>query len=387
MQSRHARRRSFAAFGRSPDGAQTSGRRGSAGARCSSLCLASQPGAPASAARLARSRARRGERGKRTITESSTHTPNFDARFSARGKLYRYSVHDSFFELKLQQLRLKKTESDDSTRFGDLRVWEEPVEGARYVLGMDTAYGRSEHADKNCISVWRCFADKLVQVAEYATPEHDVKQATWVLAHLAGVYSDCLINHEVNGPGGMVITELEHLRALMNADMNARIVKDKDWENALTNARWYLYHRPDSMGSGYAIGFMTNFNNKYMLMFGYRSAYVSHELKIRSMNLLREMTYVVQDGNEIGAPNSSSQNSKDDRVFAAALAHKAWQDWIKRDMLGKGLTYDRVMSEQRGETTRMAKSINNQVARFFMTMEEKRQLLPPPQTWRESRGL
>jgi hypothetical protein len=83
LQSPHARRRRFAAFGRSPHGAPTSDRRGSAGARCSSLCQASRHGARASAARLARSRARRGERGKLTITESSTRTPNFDAGFSA----------------------------------------------------------------------------------------------------------------------------------------------------------------------------------------------------------------------------------------------------------------------------------------------------------------
>lgn len=302
-------------------------------------------------------------------------------------KMYRYHVFDTFFELKLEQLF--DTGNKEVYKFIDLKVWEEPVQGGRYVIGMDTAYGRNENADKNCISVWRCFADKLVQVAEYATPEHDPKQATWVLAHLAGVYSDCLINHEVNGPGGMVIMELEHLRAALNADMNMKIVQDKDWENALTNARWYLFHRPDSMGAGYAIGFSTNFNNKSVLMFGYRSAYVSHELIIRSMGLLKEMSYVVQDGNEIGAPASTSSASKDDRVFAAALAHKAWHDWIKKDMLAKGLTYERVISDETGQSSTTTRSLNAMVARFFMSAEEKAQqaLINPPATWKEQRGL
>jgi len=303
-------------------------------------------------------------------------------------RLYRYHVSSSFFDMRIEQLIPDpKKKHDDVYRFVDLKVWEEPVKDGRYVIGMDTAYGRNENADKNSISIWRCFADKLVQVAEYATPDHDVRQATWVLAHLAGAYSDCLVNHEVNGPGGMVITEMEHLRAAMNADMNAKIVQSKDWENALTNARWYLYHRPDSMGAGYAIGFMTNFNSKMVLMHGYRSAYVSNELKIRSLGLLKEMSYVVQDGNEIGAPNSSSQNSKDDRVFSAALAHKAWHDWIKRDMMAKGQTYQRVKDDESGKSSPLSRSINNQVARFFMTMEEKAKQVPPPASWRESRNL
>jgi hypothetical protein len=303
-------------------------------------------------------------------------------------RLYRYHVADSFFDMSIEQLWPDPTKpGDDVYRFADLRVWEEPAEGGRYVIGMDTAYGRNDHADKNAISVWRCFADKLVQVAEYATADHDVRQATWVLAHLAGAYSDCLINHEVNGPGGMVITELDHLRATMNADMNEKIMKSKDWENALTNARWYLYHRPDSMGAGYAIGFMTSFNNKMQLIFNYRSAYVSHELKIKSLGLLKEMSYVVQDGSEIGAPESNSPNSKDDRVFAAALAHKAWHDWIKRDMIAKGQTYERIVDDEQGKSSPINRSLNNQVARFFMTMEEKAKLLPAPATWREQRNL
>lgn len=309
---------------------------------------------------------------------------NDDGRASYRP--YRYQIGPTFFDMKLELLPANMTE-EEKRQFIDLRVYEEPVPGAKYVIGMDTAYGRNEHADKNAIEVFRCFADRLVQVAEYASADHDPKQATWILAHLAGAYRDCLINHEVNGPGGMVIMELEFLRGMLNAEMNEKYVQARDWENALGQARWYLFHRPDSMGMGYAIGFSTNFNNKSVLMHTYRSAHTSKEIDIRSLGLLMEMNAVVQDGNEIGAPNSASSSSKDDRVFAAALATKAWVDWVRPGMIAQGQTYERVMSDERGETTMKTRGLNQQVARFFLTMEEKAALAESAPTWRTERGL
>ena len=313
--------------------------------------------------------------------EMKRHIDNEDGRSSC--KPYRYIMDRSFFEMKFELL----VPDEDTWRIVDLKVWEEPVEGARYVIGFDVAYGRNDHGDKNAISVWRCFADRLCQVAEYATPDHDPKQATWVLAHLAGAYSDCIINHEVNGPGGMVITELEHLRGIMNAEMNEKIVRSRDWENALGNARWYLFHRPDSMGAGYAIGFSTTFNNKQVLLFGYRSAHTSKDLDIRSLKLLQEMSIVVQNGSEIGAPESSSSASKDDLVFAAALACKAWVDWVRPGMIQQGLTYERVMAEESGQSTAFSRSLNGAVVRFFQTMEERAAMAPDRPEWREARGL
>src|SRR5262249_38517961 len=129
------------------------------------------------------------------------------------------------------------------------------------------------------------------------------------------------------------------------------------------------------------------YNNKQVLMHGYRSAYVSHELEIKSLGLLQEMSYVVQDGAEIGAPESSSSTSKDDRVFAAALAHTAWNDWTKKAMIAQGLTYARVMKHERGELSLQSEHMNRAVVRFFQTIEERAQKQAETPTWRESRGL
>lgn len=162
---------------------------------------------------------------------------------------YRYVFGATFFDIKLEFIQ-----PDEDCEL-ELKVWEEPVEGAKYTIGCDTAWGRNDHKDRSVCSIWRCYADKLVQVAEYASDQVEVKQLAWVLAHLAGAYRDCIVNPEVNGPGAMIITEWEALRGQMSAEWREKDVKNRDWEDALSYARFYLYNRPDSMGAGYAIGF------------------------------------------------------------------------------------------------------------------------------------
>ena len=293
---------------------------------------------------------------------------------------YRYDLESSFFDMKL---RFEEDDIDEVV----LRVWEEPVPDGRYVIGFDPAWGRNEHKDRSAISVWRCFADKLVQVAEYADADVELKRATWVCAHLAGAYQDCIVNFDVNGPGQSVISEWDNVRGQLNAEMNEREIKARDWENALGNARWYLYNRPDSMSAGYAIGFQTAGRGKEMIMHQMRGAHITGELVIRSFLLLQEMCNVVQDGVEIGAPESTSEEGKDDRVFAAALANRAWIDWRRPEMLAQGITWDTAMREQRGELTKQTQMLNGIVSRFLLTQAEKADMPATAPRWQVDREL
>lgn len=293
---------------------------------------------------------------------------------------YRYELEGRFFDIKLI---LEEDDIQDVT----LRIWEEPVPEGQYVVGFDPAWGRNPHGDRHAISVWRCFADKIVQVAEYADKDVEMKHATWVCAHLAGAYVNCIVNFDVNGPGQGVFSEWDSVRGQLNAEMNEDLVRARDWENALGQARWYLYHRPDSMGAGYAYAYQTSGRGAEVLMHGFRGAHVSGELVIRSLPMLQEMCNVVQDGAEIGAPESSSEEGKDDRVFAAALAHRAWADWVKPGMIAQGLTYERSMQQERGEVTKQTEFMNSIVSRFFLTAQEKADTPESPPKWLSDRGL
>jgi hypothetical protein len=303
---------------------------------------------------------------------------------------YRYHYGDDFFQMKLEYIN----PSDHGPSYSDiehiveLKVWEEPKDGGRYVIGMDPSYA-TDHGDYTVISVWRCYADCMVQVAEYATNKVEPVRTSWVLAHLAGVYRDCLINLELDGGGTNVMQELDSLRGRLKSDMYADHVRSKDWEDAMGWARWYLYHRPDSMGAGYLQNFKANYSTKHTMMYGFQGCFATNQLVVRSERLYMDMQNVRVDGNSIGAPESTSEDCKDDRVIAAALACKAWTDWRRNEMIGLGLTRDRVTQEESNPTPTVAKRMNNLVYRFVQDVnaraaEAEFEQIP---TWRESRGL
>ena len=298
-------------------------------------------------------------------------------------RAYCYEYGNDFFDFKMQEI------TDESERhLTELKIWEEPVDGARYVIGADPAYGRNDHKDRHCSSVFRCYADKIVQVAEFATSEIEAKHFAWVLAHIASAYKDCIVNLEIGGPGRMIMLEWEHIRGMMKAEMHHQKVREMGWEDAMDNARWYLYHRPDSMGPGYAANFETSWRTKSEIMHQMRGGYATREIEIKSMYLLSEMSQVIQDGNEIGAPESRSETCKDDRVFACALANRAWINWIRPSMLAEGMTYARVHELETTSPTALSNRLNDQVFRFFKNQDEQAEMEPPRgPSWKSERGL
>ena len=267
----------------------------------------------------------------------------------------------------------------------ELRVWEQPKEGATYVLGCDPAYGRNDWKDRHSISVWRCFADKMVQVAEYADNRVETYQAAWVLAYLAAVYKDVIVNIELTGPGRAVFQELNSKRDEYRSDARAKVVADKGWDNFCGSVRHYLYHRPDSIGAGYAYHTEMTYSIKSRVLNQLRDAFMTNALVINSAPLLEEMLTVIQDGSEICAPGTQ----KDDRVFAAVLACMAWKDWVQAGMIQNGQTYEKVLaSEVEGPKTAAHDIVKHIVHNFWKTQEDLKNNPPePPMSYLERRGL
>lgn len=266
-----------------------------------------------------------------------------------------------------------------------LRVWEEPVQTATYVIGCDPAYGRTDWADRHAISVWRCFADKLVQVAEYADANVETRQCAWALAFLAGVYENCWINIDLaGGPGSNVMLEFQHLRERLAADMYQKAVEKHGLEDFLSAARWYLYRKVDSPGPGYMYGTKTSRDLKFRMMNMMRDSFMSEMLVIRSVPLIDEMMVVRQDGPDIGA--AAQGRDKDDRVFAAALSNMAWIENIRQGMIANGQTYEQESKSEAGEMTPVSKVLNRRVYTLLRSANEADLRIPPP-TFFESRGL
>lgn len=298
---------------------------------------------------------------------------------------YKYHMGTDFWEVQCEHIT-------DANRIREvtLRVWEPPDEDGEYVIGCDPAYGRGEFKNRHGISVWRAFADKLVQVAEYADNETGTRQAAWVLAHLAGAYKKCVVNVEINGPGGVILTEIENLREKALLDPRFEKIEaldgNKNWDNFLMAAKWYLYRKPDHFSASGMKGWESTSKSKHQMMSQLRDKFVTEQILIRSSLLVKEMMNVIQDGDSIGAVDPNT----DDRVFAMALALRAWIDELAMPMLARGETYDSYLRAiEPDPMDRTARLVSNIVENFFKTQAElaENPRISPEQQWLYDRGF
>ena len=236
---------------------------------------------------------------------------------------YRYSFGQLFQDTEV----LRSTE-----RLSTLRVWEQPIDSAYYVIGADPAYGSSDWADRFCIQVFRCYADGLDQVAEFATSEMNTYQFAWVIAHLAGAYKNSTLNLEVNGPGQAVINEIRNLKR-MASSMGGPV--GHGLLDVLGSMQNYIWRRNDTLGGiSNSIGYLTTSSTKERML-NYMKDYFEREMMgIYSMELLEEMKGIVRDNGFLGAPG----RGKDDRVIATALAAVAYAEQIQPRLIASKIT-------------------------------------------------
>lgn len=236
---------------------------------------------------------------------------------------YRYSFGVNFHDTEV----LKSTE-----RLGTLKVWEEPIDTAYYVIGADPAYGSSDWADRFCIQVFRCYADGLEQVASFATSEMNTYQFAWVIAHLAGAYKNSTLNLEINGPGQAVINELKNLKR-QAAAMGTAL--GKELTDVYGNMQNYIWRRNDTLGGvSNSIGWLTTAATKERMLSYMKDFFERGMMDIVDMDTIEEMKTMVRDGGSIEA----SGRNKDDRVIACALATAAFAEQVQPRLIMQKIT-------------------------------------------------
>ena len=226
---------------------------------------------------------------------------------------YRYVMGATFVDTEV----MKSKEA-----LATLKVWEEPVDTAYYVIGADPAYGSSDWADRFCLSVYRCYADGMEQVAEFATSELNTYQFAWVIAHVAGAYRNSTLNLEVNGPGQAVINELRNLKR-QAASLGGP--QGKDLMNVLGHMQNYMWRKNDNLGGiTNSIGWLTTSSSKERMLNYMKDYFERGMMRVRSLDLIDEMKSVRRDGGSIQAAG----RGKDDRVIASALAAAAYAEQV-----------------------------------------------------------
>jgi len=247
-------------------------------------------------------------------------------------------------------------------RLGSLKVWEEPIDSAVYVIGADPAYGSSDWADRFCIQVFRCYADGLDQVAEFATSELNTYQFAWVIAHLAGAYKNSTLNLEVNGPGQAVINEIRNLKRMASA-MGGPI--GHGLLDVLGSMQNYIWRRNDTLGGlSNSIGYLTTSSTKERML-NYMKDYFEREMMtIKSMDTLEEMKNIVREDGFIGAPG----RAKDDRVIASALATVAYAEQVQPRLIAARITRDvnKAQEEMSPEEIAVGRNVSDYLKRIGM---------------------
>lgn len=220
-------------------------------------------------------------------------------------------------------------------RDAELRIWQQSSKYGYYVVSCDPAYGSSDTADKNVIQVWRCFAEGMEQVAEFASSSLSMYQCAWVLAHLAGFYgqNECRVILEMNGPGKAVFAELQQVKR----DLMTMAPTADNWEmrNCLNRMHHFFYQRIDNLGGGDMVyQWVMSENLKAMIMARFKDAFELGRMRIRSVPMLEEMRRIINDCGHISAEGAA----KDDRVVAGALAHECYNKWMRQKLIGLRMT-------------------------------------------------
>ena len=244
-----------------------------------------------------------------------------------------------------------------SDKLATLRIWEQPIDTAYYVIGADPAYGSGACADRFCISVWRCYSDGMEQVAEFATSEMNTYQFAWVISHLAGAYKNSTLNLEVNGPGQAVINELRNLRR-QAVSMGGQ--HGKDLMDVLGHMTNYIWRKNDTLsGPSNAMGWVTTVSSKERMMSYLKDYFERGMMRVCSQDLIDEMKTIRRDGASIEAGG----RGKDDRVIGAALAAAAYAEQVQPRLVAMKLS--RAISKAQENSTPEQLSVGKNVSNYL----------------------
>ena len=325
-----------------------------------------------------------------------------------------YKAYEFYLADEYHLCRVEALTQDIRTERIKLRVWEYPNPEGVYVIGCDPAGGRSELSNHHCCSVWRVFADKMVQVAEWADGIPETRHCAWILAYLAGQYKNCRINIDLTGGiGTAVMQSFDDLRTRMRSELYQTEIRQAaereiqrkreddpsrpkrsenappsnfDFDDFLGAASWYLYRRIDSPGPGYQYNTVVSQRIKYHTMNILRDAFVTGLLEIRSIPLLEEMADVVDDHSKIDIGASAPGRLRDDRTFALALANSTWVENVRGGLIAQGITYQSARAKESGELSPIADALNRRIYNIMVAADQEMDA-PPPRTFMEERGL
>jgi len=206
-----------------------------------------------------------------------------------------------------------------SDSIGRLKIWEDPIPGEKYVIGIDPSSGEPGSTDMAGIEVFRVLDRRTGIIASQAAEWHgklDAKILGWLAVDIGVMYNKALLVPEAFGYGHAVIDAIldrDYWDVIKRKVMDAlsRVSKDKyGWKTDPTS-------KPSMLTLGrYCI------NNKMIV--------------IKSESLVDEMMIYVRDAYGPGA--SAYGRGKDDLVMAFLIMLSGMeQEYGEQQIYSKGI--------------------------------------------------
>ena len=103
--------------------------------------------------------------------------------------------------------RIAQIENEEHNK-GAMWVWKEPIDGHEYIIGADASEGQAENNDNCCFQI--IDTSTLEQVAEFYSNIIVPHEFAQVLNEVGVYYNNALMVVENMGPGGAVLSNLQH---------------------------------------------------------------------------------------------------------------------------------------------------------------------------------
>lgn len=180
-------------------------------------------------------------------------------------------------------------------KWGDTLIWEQPLKGFQYAIGVDVAEGLG--GDNSVIEVFNAHTGE--QAAEFVSNHVAPDKLADYIVELGNYYNKAYVVIEVNNHGRSVVDNIK--RRYYNLYRREQFDKVT---NTITEA----------------IGWKTTQTTKPRLVDNLEQAVREQSVLVRSDSLMKEMRVFVQT-DETGKQGFGAEgNAKDDRVIAAGLA-------------------------------------------------------------------
>lgn len=196
-----------------------------------------------------------------------------------------------------KQIDLQKhiTQFPIARKWSDVLIWEFPLKGFKYVIGVDPAEGIG--GDNGAIEVFNAHTGE--QVAEYANAHQSPDKLAYLALELGNYYNKALIVVEANNHGHAVLQILG--RKYYN--LYRRKVIDKQTNQEVDRLGW-----------------LSNGTTKPLLVDNTEEAVRTQSISLKSEDLVKEMKVFVQTDEQGKNGYGAEGSAHDDRVIACGLA-------------------------------------------------------------------